>query len=129
MDADSAPDEARLPLVAESTEGKTEEGSVAARERAAALIGRTISDRYKILDLLAMGGMGAVYRAEHLLMRKHVAVKVLHARTAGFPELVERFERECGDRAFGADDGVAVLVGTNRRAIPRDAGEPQHQVA
>ncbi len=94
MDADSAPDEARLPLVAESTEGKTEEGSVAARERAAALIGRTISDRYKIVALVAMGGMGAVYRAEHLLMRRHVAVKVLHPEAEGFPELVERFERE-----------------------------------
>ncbi|MEP7123274.1 MAG: serine/threonine-protein kinase [Byssovorax sp.] len=69
-------------------------GSEAARERAAALIGRTISDRYKILDLIAMGGMGAVYRAEHLLMRKHVAVKVLHPEVEGFPELVERFERE-----------------------------------
>lgn len=69
-------------------------GSAAARERAAALIGRTISDRYKILDLIAMGGMGAVYRAEHVLMRKHVAVKVLHPETEGFPELVERFERE-----------------------------------
>jgi serine/threonine-protein kinase len=69
-------------------------GSAAARERAAALIGRTISERYKILDLIAMGGMGAVYRAEHLLMRKNVAVKVLHPETEGFPELVERFERE-----------------------------------
>ena len=94
MDADSAPDEARLPVVAESTEGKSEEGSVAARERAAALIGRTISERYKIVALVAMGGMGAVYRAEHLLMRRHVAVKVLHPETEGFPELVERFERE-----------------------------------
>jgi eukaryotic-like serine/threonine-protein kinase len=70
------------------------DGSEAARVRAAELIGRTISERYKILALLAMGGMGAVYRAEHLLMRKNVAVKVLHPETEGFPELVERFERE-----------------------------------
>lgn len=93
MDADTAPDEARLPVVAEPTDDK-EAGSAAARERAAALIGRTISDRYKIVSLVAMGGMGAVYRAEHLLMRRHVAVKVLHPETENFPELVERFERE-----------------------------------
>jgi eukaryotic-like serine/threonine-protein kinase len=81
--------------VAAPIDGKSAEGSsAAAQERAAALIGRTISDRYKIVNLIAMGGMGAVYRAEHLLMRKHVAVKVLHPETEGFPDLVERFERE-----------------------------------
>jgi eukaryotic-like serine/threonine-protein kinase len=74
--------------------GTPAEGSDAARERAAALIGRTLSERYRIVSLVAMGGMGAIYRAEHLLMRKHVAVKVLHPEVEGFPELVARFERE-----------------------------------
>src|SRR5262245_20602958 len=41
-----------------------------------------------------MGGMGAVFRGEHVHMRKRVAVKVLHPSTLGFPELVTRFERE-----------------------------------
>jgi eukaryotic-like serine/threonine-protein kinase len=72
----------------------TDEGSEAARARAASLIGRTLSERYRIVSLVAMGGMGAIYRAEHLLMRKHVAVKVLHPEIEGFPELVARFERE-----------------------------------
>jgi serine/threonine-protein kinase len=80
--------------VSDPVDGRSVVVSAAARERAAALIGRTISDRYKILEVIAMGGMGAVYRAEHLLMRKHVAVKVLHPETEDFPELVERFERE-----------------------------------
>ncbi len=86
---------ATISLVAEPTEGNLPAESEHPRDRAAAaLIGRTISDRYKIVALVAMGGMGAVYRAEHLLMRKHVAVKVLHPDTEGFPELAERFERE-----------------------------------
>jgi eukaryotic-like serine/threonine-protein kinase len=68
--------------------------SAAAKDRAAALVGRTISDRYRIVKLLAMGGMGAIYKAEHLLMRKAVAIKVLHPETENFPELVARFERE-----------------------------------
>src|SRR5262245_1109365 len=73
---------------------KGEGGARAARERAAALIGRMISDRYEILALIAMGSMGAVYRAEHVRTRKPVAIKVLHPETEDFPELVARFERE-----------------------------------
>lgn len=68
--------------------------SAAANARAAALVGRTISDRYKIVELMAMGGMGAIYKGEHLLMRKQVAIKVLHPDIEDFPELVARFERE-----------------------------------
>jgi eukaryotic-like serine/threonine-protein kinase len=66
----------------------------AAQARAAALVGRTISDRYRIVKLVAMGGMGAIYKGEHLLMRKQVAIKVLHPDIEDFPELVARFERE-----------------------------------
>lgn len=80
--------------MAEPIAGGVAETSPAAQARAAELIGRTISDRYRILELLAMGGMGAVYRAEHLLMHKVVAIKVLHPETENFPELVTRFERE-----------------------------------
>lgn len=80
--------------MAEPIAGGVAETSVAAQARAAALIGRVISDRYRIQQLIAMGGMGAVYRAEHLLMHKVVAIKVLHPETEGFPELVTRFERE-----------------------------------
>src|SRR5262249_20251648 len=66
----------------------------AARVRAAALVGRAIADRYRIDELVGMGGMGAVYRGEHLRMRKRIAIKVLHPDIEGRPELVARFERE-----------------------------------
>ncbi len=59
-----------------------------------ALIGITISDRYKIERLLGEGGMGAVYQAEHTLMRKRMAIKVLHPEMTRLPEVVQRFERE-----------------------------------
>lgn len=58
------------------------------------MVGTTISDRYRIIELIAMGGMGAIFRGEHLLMRKHVAIKVLHPEIENFPDLVARFERE-----------------------------------
>src|SRR5215207_9320293 len=88
--------------------GAPGEGSDAARKRAAALIGRTLSERYRIVSLVAMGGMGAIYRAEHLLMRKHVAVKVLHPEVEGFPELVARFEREAVAGAHVQHPNVAI---------------------
>jgi eukaryotic-like serine/threonine-protein kinase len=58
------------------------------------LVGRVISKRYRILELIAAGGMGAVFRGEHVHMRHRVAIKVLLPRTEGLPDLVARFERE-----------------------------------
>src|SRR5207247_3425435 len=50
--------------------------------------------RYHVLDLLGSGGMGAVYRAEHRLMERHVALKVINPGLMDKPALVERFRRE-----------------------------------
>ena len=38
--------------------------------------------------------MGKVYAAEHVLMRKRLAVKILHRELTAVPEVVARFERE-----------------------------------
>ncbi len=69
-------------------------GENTAQERAKSMIGQTISDRYRIRELIAMGGMGAVYRGDHLLLKKRIAIKLLHPETENLPELVKRFERE-----------------------------------
>ncbi len=58
------------------------------------LIGQVIADRYRIDEKLGEGGMGAVYRGEHVLMRKTVAVKILHREMMVMDEVVRRFERE-----------------------------------
>ncbi len=59
-----------------------------------ALVGSVLSGRYKIERVLGEGGMGAVYQAEHMLMHKRVALKVLHPEMTRMPEVVSRFERE-----------------------------------
>jgi eukaryotic-like serine/threonine-protein kinase len=61
---------------------------------ASVLVGRILEDRYRIDVVLGEGGMGAVYQAEHLLMHKRVAIKILHPELTRVPEVVARFERE-----------------------------------
>ncbi len=58
------------------------------------LVGTVLAGRYRIERLLGSGGMGSVYRAEHVLMRKACAVKVLHREMTQVKEVVARFERE-----------------------------------
>ncbi len=58
------------------------------------MIGSTVAGRYHVEARLGEGGMGAVYRVEHTLMKKRLALKVLHREMTGQPEIVARFERE-----------------------------------
>jgi serine/threonine-protein kinase len=58
------------------------------------LIGSVLGGRYRIDTLLGSGAMGRVYAAEHVLMHKPLAVKVLHAEHTARKEIVARFERE-----------------------------------
>ncbi len=58
--------------------------------------------KYKLLELLGVGGMGKVYLCEHLRMRRLVALKVLPPDKLEQASCLERFEREA--RAAGALD-------------------------
>ncbi len=57
-------------------------------------VGRVVAGRYHIQSLIAVGGMSEVYLAEHVHIRKLVALKLLRSDVEGFHELASRFERE-----------------------------------
>lgn len=50
--------------------------------------------RYRLMERLGRGGMGDVYQAEHRLMNRLVALKVINRRLLSQPGAVERFHRE-----------------------------------
>ncbi len=50
--------------------------------------------QYRLKAVLGFGGMGTVYLAEHVLLRRPCAIKVIRPDQAGDPRTLRRFERE-----------------------------------
>ena len=58
------------------------------------LIGRVINDRFRIISVIARGGMGRVYRAEQVPLGRIIAIKTLdprHNGSEGDPQFQQRF--------------------------------------
>ena len=54
----------------------------------------TIVGSYRIVDTVSVGGMGTVYRAEHTLIGRFAAVKILHPELCANRDIVNRFFNE-----------------------------------
>ncbi len=72
------------------------------------MIGRTLS-RYRIVESLGAGGMGAVYAAEDLELHRRVALKVLPPEMAADPVRLSRFRREAWALASLNHPGIVVI--------------------
>ena len=63
-------------------------------EDSGSLVGKALDGQYQIEALLGKGGMGAVYRARHILLGDRVAIKVLPPEMRSNTEWLRRFQRE-----------------------------------
>ena len=79
-----------------------------------------LDDKYRVESLLAVGGMGAVYRGTHTKLQKTVAIKVLKRELLGAPELVERFQREAVAASQIGHEGIIEVtdIGTSAAGDP-----------
>jgi serine/threonine protein kinase len=83
------------------------------------LLGRRINN-FELRSVLGQGGMGVVYVAEHPVIGRKVAIKVLHAELARDQRLVKRFINEArAANAIRHDHIVEILdVGTLEDGLP-----------
>ncbi len=68
--------------------------SEATRTRARARLGQVLRDKWRIDDLLGIGGMAVVYSATHVNNGRRVAIKLLHPELGVNAEVKGRFLRE-----------------------------------
>ena len=73
------------------------------------LVGSVLADRYHIVRRIGEGGMGQVYLAEHVKMRRRSAVKVLHQGMVNDPDAIARFNREASNASQIQHPNVAAI--------------------
>ncbi|MCP4679854.1 MAG: protein kinase [Deltaproteobacteria bacterium] len=72
-------------------------------------IGRVLENKYELIRLIGQGGMGEVYEANHRLINRRLAIKLLHADYAREDDVVFRFQREAkASAAIGHDHIVEI---------------------
>lgn len=82
-------------------------------------VGSLVAGRYHLVRLLGDGGMGAVYKAADQVLRRFVAIKLLHPETARKPASVRRFEREArAAAAIGHPNIIDIIDFGHERGRP-----------
>ncbi|MER7443950.1 protein kinase domain-containing protein [Micromonospora avicenniae] len=84
-------------------------------------VGQLVGDRYRLVETIASGGMGDVWRAVDETLDRCVAVKMLHPRLVADAGFSERFRREARAMAALRHPGVAQVYDygeTSRSGAP-----------
>ncbi len=71
--------------------------------------GQELAGRYSIEKMLGMGGMGAVYVAEHIALKRRVALKVLLSERTMDERTVQRFKQEAQSAASIGHPGIVEI--------------------
>jgi len=74
------------------------------------LVGRILAERYQVQKLLGEGGMGSVFLAEHVTLRKRVAIKVLHHELCRDQTQVDRFLQEARAASMIGHEHIVDIV-------------------
>jgi eukaryotic-like serine/threonine-protein kinase len=83
------------------------------------LSGSVIAHRYRLVRVLGEGGMGRVYEAEDLELKRRVAVKLLHGRLATDPEGTSRLQREARTLARLSHPNIVAVFDSGEDACGR----------
>jgi eukaryotic-like serine/threonine-protein kinase len=90
--------------------------------RSSVVQGRVLANRYRLISQLGQGGMGAVWRAQHVELGTPAAVKLIDETIAMSPEATARFKREAQAAAslrspyvvqildYGVDEGTPYIA-------------------
>lgn len=79
-------------------------------------VGDVIDGRYQVVRLMAEGGMGRVYEAEHVGIGKQVALKILHPVLSNASDVVARFQLEAR---------IATQIGNRTSSMSPIAARPR----
>jgi serine/threonine protein kinase len=83
--------------------------TLVAEQQGDTLTGIVLADRYLVKDKLGEGGMGEVYLAEHVRIKRKVAVKVMRNWMTNDPGAILRFHREAENASQITHPNVAAV--------------------
>jgi len=73
------------------------------------VIGTVIAERYRIVSRIGEGGMGQVYLAEHVRMKRKSAIKIMRPSLVGEVEALQRFTREAEHASQLSHPNIAAI--------------------
>ena len=85
-----------------------------------------ILGNYRVLDRIGAGGMGVVFRAEHIRLRRQVAIKVLPMDPDQQPSLLLRFYAEVRAIAQLVHPNIVAAIDAGELASPGGHGPTLH---